>query len=88
MKQLTVIVPVDKFNDEISPLFEKACKSVPEDVKVVVVGPKEVVDAVKALDYAKSYTFVENEDINPPTMINKGVAAVKTDYFSVLEYDD
>lgn len=88
MKQLTIIVPVDKFNDEISPLFEKACKSVPETIKLMVVGPKEVLEAVKALDYAKAYTFVECEDVNPPTMINTGVNACKTDYFSVLEYDD
>ncbi len=88
MKQLTIIVPVDKFNDDIKPLLEKACKSVPEDLKVLVVGPKDVLAEVKALDYAKSYTFVECEDVNPPTMINKGVEATKTEYFSVLEYDD
>lgn len=91
MKDLTVIIPVDKLDEVTKPLYENALKSVVdaqgEDTIVIVVGPKEELAKVNPGEY-KNVTFVLNEDINLPKQINVAVNEVKTKCFSVLEYDD
>ena len=85
---LTVIIPVDKLDETTKPLFDTALDSVlknSKDIKVIVVGPKEVLSNVEA---NKRVSLVENEDINLPKQVNVAVSKVDTKYFSVLEYDD
>lgn len=90
MKDLTVIVPIDKFNDEVSSLLSNALNSVESGTKILLVGPESTLAPIKSLDCVKSkdVDYVENDNINLPTQINKAVDATTTKYFSVLEYDD
>lgn len=93
MKDLTVIIPIDKLDESTKPLFDKAYESFAEQAngaRVIVVGPKAELDKLKGEEGERNkvFVFVENEDVNLPKQINTAVAEVKTKYFSVLEYDD
>ncbi len=85
MKELTVIIPIDKMDDERKVLFDKALASVEENTPIILVGPK---DELAKLNDVKGVKFVENDDPNLPKQVNVAVAEVKTKYFSVLEFDD
>ena len=88
-EDLTVIIPIDKLDENTTPLFEAALKSVTvqkPDMKVIAVGPSAELEKIKPEH--SSLIFVENEDINLPKQVNTAVAHVKTKYFTVLEYDD
>lgn len=91
-EDLTVIIPVDRLDENTKPLFDKALESALEqgaDVKVIVVGPKAEIEKAKSEDdKSKRIVLVENEDVNLPKQVNVAVNEVKTTYFSVLEYDD
>jgi hypothetical protein len=66
MKQITTIIPVHKFNDEVKTLLETAVKSFVEASKntqsdLMFVGPKEVLEQIKALNLHDA-EYVENEN--------------------------
>ena len=86
-KQITVIVPVHKFDEEVKTLLERAISSVDaEHCNLLFVGPNDVLGALKGL--YDSATFVKNEDTDVYTQINKAVLQCVTPYFTVLEFDD
>lgn len=92
MAQITTIIPVHKFDDEVKTLLETSVKSYVETSKnnpsdLMFVGPKEVMDSVKALNLHEA-EYVENENAWFSAQINAAVKKVKTDYFAILEYDD
>ena len=92
MKQITTVIPVHKFDDEVKTMLDTAVKShletskdVPADL--MFVGPAEVLEKVKAENFAVAI-YVENENPWFSAQINAAAKKVKTDYFSILEYDD
>ena len=92
MAQITTIIPVHKFDDEVKTLLETSVKSFVETSKnnpsdLMFVGPKEVLDQVKALNLHEA-EYVENEEAWFSAQINAAAKKVKTDYFAILEYDD
>lgn len=92
MKQITTIIPVHKFDDEVRGLLETAVKSFVETSKnnpsdLMFVGPKEVIEQVKAMNFQEA-EYVESHDPWFSAQINAAVKKVKTDYFAILEYDD
>ena len=92
MTQITTIIPVHKFDDEVKTLLEASVKSFVETSKnnpsdLMFVGPKEVLDQVKALNLHEA-EYVENENAWFSAQINAAAKKVKTDYFAILEYDD
>ena len=92
MAQITTIVPVHNFDDDVKTLLETAVKSFDEtsknvESKLMFVGPKEVLDQVKALNLHEA-EYVENENVWFSAQINAAVKNVTTDYFAILEYDD
>lgn len=92
-EDLTVIIPVDRLDDETKPLFDKAVESIGKQAygtRIIVVGPKAELDKIKGKESErnKTLTLVKNEDINLPKQVNTAVQEVKTKYFTVLEYDD
>ena len=86
MKELTVIIPIDKMDETRRPLFDRALQSVEADTPIILVGPKD--ELAKLNDLQVPVVFLENEDINLPKQVNLAVENVATKYFSVLEYDD
>lgn len=94
MKNITIIIPIHKISDEELSLLDKAIESaittINGDSKVMIVGPKNVVD-VTTDRYKDKYKllFVENnESTDYCTQVNLGVSNVKTKYFSILAFDD
>lgn len=100
MKQITTIIPLNEYNESIKDMLNTAIESFAETNKnnvsdLMFVGPKEVLDQVndmlsnnKESDKFKNIQYVENEDSWFSTQINAAVKEVKTDYFSILEFDD
>jgi hypothetical protein len=84
MKDLTVIIPVDKNTEEVQTLLNKAYDSIPKDSECIVIGPQ----GIELPSGGAKITFLANTDTNLPTQVNKAVEQVKTTFFSVLEYDD
>lgn len=92
MTQITTIIPVHKFDDEVKTLLETSVKSFVETSKnnpsdLMFVGPKEVLDKIKALNLHEA-EYVENEEAWFSAQINAAAKKVKSDYFAILEYDD
>lgn len=85
MKDITVIIPIyQKFTEEDSKLFERALSSVPSEVKVIVVGPKDIMPE----NNGRFKELVNKGNLDFCSQVNFAVSKVDTDYFSILEYDD
>lgn len=92
MKNLTVIVPIHEFNDEIEKLLNRAIDSFNEtdkdkDTDLLFIGPKDVLKTVKEKFDGERRIFIENEKTDFSSQINKAVDSCK-EYFSILEFDD
>lgn len=92
MKQITAMIPLNRYDDTVKGMLETAVKSFLETSKntpadLMFIGPKEVLDAVKK-DQTVDAIYVETDNPWFSAQINEGVKNVKTDYFSILEYDD
>lgn len=97
MENITVIIPVHELIEEY---LEKALKSVDSQkdltkkVKVMVVYPKDIDQSLSL--FFKKYKFknlsieklTNNGKSDFQSQINYGVENVKTEYFSILEFDD
>ena len=97
MKQITVIIPLNKYDDTVKEQLTMSVNSFIETSKeceadLMFVGPKDILANVKndgiASNVKNETIFVENEDTWFSTQINKAVKKVETEYFSILEYDD
>ena len=100
MRDLTIIVPIHEFNDEISTLLGRAIGSLTEAVtfyieqvdfkdkiKLAIVGPKSVCDAILVPDIYEVIK-IENDVTDFSSQINVAVKNITTTYFSILEFDD
>lgn len=95
-KDITVIVPIHEFNDEIKMYLEKAfdsCNNLKADeFELMVVGPSTVIQEVEnmgGIDARIKKTFIENKgETDFCSQINLAAKECKTQYFSVLEFDD
>lgn len=92
---IAVILPVHELNDETKKLFAAAIDSIktqivtPDEVIIVVPKDSEVATYVKSLDEAKTFTIAENNgETDFCSQINYGVSVSKSEWFSILEFDD
>ena len=91
MKDLTVIVPIHKYDNEIESMLSTALDSInkanefinDDENNVIIIGPKDILTKLN-YDVIK----IENDVCDFATQINKAVENVKTKYFSILEFDD
>ena len=85
-KDITVIIPVHKWDDGIKKMFVDAYNSVDLEVNVTVAVPFgtdfdiQADERVKTV-YVHGSTCFQN-------MVNTAVESVSTDWFSILEFDD
>jgi hypothetical protein len=98
MNTISVILPIHQLDEETKPLFDNAIKSVQEQLmlpsELLIVVPKgsDVSEYVKSYDFGtiKSIvTIAENEgETDFATQFNYGVSTAKSEWVSLLEYDD
>jgi glycosyltransferase involved in cell wall biosynthesis len=89
MKNITIIIPVinmDKKDNQA--LFKQAVESV-DDSQILVVGSDSDIKEVEKLELPKMVrVLVNTSDTSYSNQVNLAVKDVKTQFFSVLEYDD
>lgn len=96
MKDITVIIPLVEYREELSTYYERSISSIlkndiSEEISIIFVGPSSSIKHIK-----DSFTFTSrdvlyienNKNTELQFQINKAVKDVKTTYFSILEYDD
>lgn len=82
-KDITVIIPVHVYNQGVEAFLHKAVQSA-KGFPVVYVGPAPVIEAIE-LPGEK----IENSGATDYcSQVNLAASKVKTEYFTVLEYDD
>lgn len=96
--QISVILPVHELNEETKQLFSNAIESVktqivrPDELVIVVPKDSDVATFVKGFDfgdYSKSITIAENDgETDFASQVNYGVEVAKSEWFSILEFDD
>jgi hypothetical protein len=87
-KDITVIVPVHIWDDEIKGMFEQAMSSVPEDIKVIVACPKNISSSLSTYENVELAIEDDNDNTSFQHLTNLGVSKVPTEWFSILEFDD
>lgn len=98
MTDISIILPVHELNEVTKPMFDNAVTSIKEQSvrpdALIIVVPKgsEVANYIKGLDfgdYKDSITIAENDgETDFASQINYGVSVTKTEWFSILEFDD
>ena len=89
--KLAYIIPTHSKTDTLVKALDSIFKQ-KEKAKVIVVGPKEVLESIDN-DRSKLCVKVEeNENTTYPNLVNKGIDAAKEDneieWVSILEHDD
>lgn len=90
MENITIIIPLYEYNDEVKNLLTNAIDSVNKNgvsnKNILLVSSQEVLNKI---DSFENVTKVINENpTNYQTQINVAVENVTTEYFSILAYDD
>lgn len=95
---ISVVLPVHELNDETKTLLNNAIESVklqtvrPDELVIVVPKNSEVATYIKTLDfgdYTSNVSVAENDgETDFASQIDFGVKASKSDWFSILEFDD
>jgi hypothetical protein len=94
MKDITVILPIHKFDDIYREMFAKAVSSVEvfhDDVTLSIVGPKSAVgDLTKEgiSDKLDVNIHINEGETDFCSQINLGIEKCETTWFSILEIDD
>jgi len=91
---ITVIIPIHEYSEKVQGYLSKAIESIVkqenavEQPQVMVVCPPDVYDQLGEAS-GITVTIIKNEGkIDYQSQVNLGVENVKTDYFTVLEFDD
>ena len=91
MENLTVIVPIVVLNtDEKKEMFINALSSI-DDSNIIVVGEKKAIESLNDIDLSKFiFTTLINtgKDKSYVSNVNFALKNIKSEYFSILEYDD
>lgn len=92
MKNISVILPLHEWNEDYSTMFNNAVSSVEQfynDVKLIIVAPKNVSDNIKHVSDKLEYKIITNGgDTDFCSQINLGIEDCETEWFSILEVDD
>ena len=98
MKDITIIIPVHKFDDNIKNMLSNAFESVKKNQETytfgkllpLVVAPGDVLEKISESFGEKTFydTCRNTGDTDFCSQVNFAVNNVTTDYFSILEFDD
>jgi len=90
---ITVIIPVHKWDDDIKKMFTEAVKSVPAEVKLVISTTEDSgfdfsFDVRSDAKRDQVNVVKSNDGSSFQHLVNLGVENVTTEWFSILEFDD
>ena len=92
MKDISIILPIHKWDEEYETMFKNAFSSVEQfynDVKLLIVGPSSVVSKINIEQSNLEYKIIENSGEHDfCSQINLGITNCDTEWFSILEVDD
>lgn len=93
MKDLTVIIPVHKYDESIKTMLDKALESFNKanssnEASLIIVGPTKIVKELSEIYKDTQIQYVETKKSDFSSQINAAAKAVATKYFSILEFDD
>ena len=92
IKDITVIVPVHVWNDNVKEMFDRATGSIPEGASLMISAPEnceiELSDDLKKRISNITVNIVTGKCTSFQHMVNSAASLVKTDWFSILEFDD
>ena len=93
MENITIIIPVVEFNEELVSYTRKAIESVTpqgiDESKVLLIGPEKAIKGLSENNVGKKAAFIlNNQDTDYCSQVNIAVKTVSTKYFSVLGFDD
>jgi hypothetical protein len=92
MKNITVLIPIHKINEDYKEMLNKALESVEDfhnDVKVSLVCPAEVKKELTNLSDKLEINFVVNKgETDFCSQVNLGIEKCDTEWFTILEVDD
>ena len=98
MKDITIIIPVHKFDDNVSNLLKNAFQSIKENQKnytfgkliPIIVAPGDILEKIGEMLGEEFYHACRNTSGNTDfcSQVNFAVEKVTTEYFSILEFDD
>jgi len=92
MENLSVIIPIHEYNEEIEKYLDRAIESIEEQVdtlniNIVIVGEESVLNQLKP--QKNNITLLKNSGkTDYCSQVNFAVKQIKTKYFSILELDD
>lgn len=94
--KITIIIPVHELNETIEVLLSNAIKSVDNqksNLPIILVYSNKIKDVISNFFQKNSFEstieFIINENKTDfQSQINLAVKSVKTEYFSILEFDD
>jgi len=91
MKNVTVILPIHKWDEDYKLMFENAVKSVEEfynDVKLTIVGPKDVISNIQLVsDKLETKVLTNDGSSDFCSQVNLGIENCDTEWFSILEVE-
>jgi hypothetical protein len=94
MKNITIILPIHKIDEDYKGMLLNAVESVKEfynDVKLLIVAPEKIKKDLSKIDLGQKleigYHF-HNSETDFCTQINMGAKTCDTEWFSILEVDD
>ena len=93
MTNMTIIIPLIEYRDEHKYFLERMWESIlsTEVTDIIFVGPTSAINEMKTLvtENDLDVLYIENnKNTELQFQLNKAVKDVKTEYFSVLEFDD
>lgn len=94
MKNVTIILPVHKLDDDYSKMLDNALQSVEDfhnDVKVIIVCSNDIKSKIEKLNLSNKLEITFETTSKPLDFcsnVNKGILKCDTEWFSILEIDD
>ena len=98
MKDITIIIPVHKFNDDVKTLLGEALDSIKKNQETytygqlipTIVGPGDVLEEIGEEFMEKDFFHLcrNTGKTDFCSQVNFAAKSVKTEYFSILEFDD
>jgi hypothetical protein len=87
-KNISIIIPIHTWDENISTLFFNALSSITIECPIIVSVNKELTHIENTLKVNENVDVNFVNGSNFSQLVNEGVKKVKTEYFTILEFDD